>query len=177
MANAKSVLGYGEMIGLGLLLAALTVIVWPRGSSGAVVPVGTPLPEVMVEGWLNTSTSISRESLLGKVVVVDCWATWCAPCRAAMPRLARVYDSYRDSDVEFIGLTSESEAQRSAVEGYISSVKGFEWPVGYGAGLTQDMLGIEFLPTLVVFGKDGRAVWSSPTTEGLEVVLDEALRR
>ncbi len=178
MSNKKPGLGYGEMIGLGLLIAAVFLIVRPQGAASNLVPVGTPLPEFLAEGWLNVATeSPTRESLAGKVVVVDCWATWCAPCRASMPKLAKIYEGYRELGVEFVGLTSEGEGQREGIEQFVNSVDGFDWPVGYGSDVTQDMLGITVLPTLVVFGKDGKAVWSTTSTQGLEAVLDEALAK
>jgi len=171
-------MGWGEMIAMALLAAAVAIIVWPREdvSSKPLVPEGTPLPPLMAEGWLNTERAPSRDKLAEQVVVVDCWATWCAPCRAAMPELARLYDQYEPMGVVFIGFTSESESERDAVKNFVESVGGFDWPVGYGAGPTLEMLGIRYLPTLIVFN-DGRAVWSSNSTDELASVLDEQLAK
>lgn len=178
MTTEKRGIGFGEILGFGLLLAVLVLLMWRSGGSAEPVPKGTPLPELMAEGWLNVDDGIpSRESLLDKVVVVDCWATWCMPCRMSMPKLAKLYKQYGNSPVEFIGLTSESGREVPAVEKFVESVEGFSWPVGYGAGITQDMLGIQYLPTLVVFDKGGVATWSSTSTDGLAAAIDEALAR
>lgn len=45
------------------------------------------------------------QKLKGKVVVVNFWATWCAPCMEEMPDLARFYKNYRDKGVEFVGVS------------------------------------------------------------------------
>jgi thiol-disulfide isomerase/thioredoxin len=178
MSTEKRGMSYGEIIALGLFLAVLVLLAFPRGGASEPVPKGTPLPELMAEGWLNAADALpSRENLRGKVVVVDCFTTWCGPCRISMPKLAKLYDQYRDSQVEFIGLTPEMGKEVPAVEKYVASVDGFEWPVGYGAGVTQDMLGIPGWPTLIVFDKSGVASWSSTSSDGLAAAIDAALAR
>lgn len=177
MSNKKPGIGIGEIVGIAIILAVLVTIFRTGGGATNLVPVGTQLPELMAEGWLNSAAIPTRENLQGKVVLVDFWATWCPPCRASMPKLAKLYEKYPELGVEFVGLTPEDESSRASIEQFVGTVKGFDWPVGYGANPTLDMLGVGVLPTMVVFGKDGRATWSSTSTNGLEAALDEALAR
>lgn len=189
-------LGRSEVFGLLLLVGAVTLMMWPGGQSASEMPVplGRAMPPLMAEGWLNVGLSPdaespspnpslrgrgtgipSVESLRGKIVVVDCWATWCFPCRAAMPKLAKLYQQYRPLGVEFIGLTPEVEAELPTIERFLLDFSDVYWPIGYGARPTLDMLGVELLPTLVVYGPNGRVVWSGHHAQDLPNVLDQTL--
>ena len=48
--------------------------------------------------------AISLESLRGKTVYVDFWASWCAPCLRSMPLINELYGKYRDQDFEVIAI-------------------------------------------------------------------------
>ena len=71
--------------------------------------IGDVPPEIafseMVQGMHTNEVSWSR--LRGKVVVLEFWATWCAPCVKAVPHLKRLVDEFKDQPVVFLSVTSE----------------------------------------------------------------------
>ncbi len=138
------------------------------------VPPGTTLPSFAAASWLNLPEG-ERFDPAGKIVVVDCWATWCGPCRAEMPNLARVAARYRPLGVEFVGVTGEGAADAPQIKKFIADTPGFDWPVAYDAGDVMDQLGVHLIPTVIVFGPDGKARWSGVGADGLEAALDAAL--
>ena len=53
---------------------------------------------------MDTSRTISLQDFAGRVVVINVWGQWCAPCRAEMPQLQQVYDATREQGVAFLGI-------------------------------------------------------------------------
>jgi cytochrome c biogenesis protein CcmG/thiol:disulfide interchange protein DsbE len=60
---------------------------------------------------LFESGSISLESLRGKVVFLNFWASWCAPCRAEARTLEAAWLKYRDRDVVFVGVDIQDKEE------------------------------------------------------------------
>ena len=179
--SRTSALDWGLLVlGAMIVLIIFRALLSPSPSGGPVA-LGTPLPEVFVEGWLNDDDGTPLfDRIDGKIVVVDCWASWCGPCLGELPKLTQLYAQYQPLGVEFIGLTSEDSRALGNVRDVITRFSGFTWPVGYGAGITLDALGVTAIPTMVVYGPDHRVIWSrtgSGSASALPDILDEALAK
>jgi thiol-disulfide isomerase/thioredoxin len=167
-----------DNLGAVVLVAVLAVLVLRllnRGDGVAEpVAVGTPLPPFGVAGWLNLPDG-EEVGAGGKIVVVDCFATWCGPCKDDLPHTAEVAADYRRRGVQFVSLTQETAEDLPKLNALIKDTPGFDWPVGYGAFDFMNALDVRFIPTVVLFGRDGKARWSGTGSYGLEAALDAAL--
>ncbi len=66
--------------------------------------IGKPAPELFAETWLN-SDPIKLNRVKGKVVVIDFWAPWCAPCRTIIPTLVEEYNKNKNNGLIILGFT------------------------------------------------------------------------
>ncbi|HEY8480473.1 MAG TPA: TlpA disulfide reductase family protein [Spirillospora sp.] len=70
-----------------------------------------------VSGKLLDGKTFRLSELRGKVVVVNFWASWCAPCRGEAPSLQHVYTEHKDEGVEFLGVAfKDSKPNAEAFE-------------------------------------------------------------
>jgi thiol-disulfide isomerase/thioredoxin len=96
---------------------------------------------------------IDAQSLQGKVLFINLWATWCGPCRVEMPSIQKLYDEKKDN-VVFAMISLDQKSQHHKIKKYIDD-KGFTFPVYTIEGPTTDQLYVPSIPTTLVIGKDG----------------------
>lgn len=114
------------------------------------------VPRVGVElvdaDWRQVAGWIRRETEAGRPVVVNVFASWCAPCKRELPLLVQAAEQH--PDITFLGI--DSEDQRAAAQ---ALVREFEVPFTtlYDPdGQTAAALGARVMPTTVAFDRDGR---------------------
>ena len=99
--------------------------------------------------------SLKMQSLKGKTVVVDFWATWCQPCRVQRPMYEKVEQRYAsNSNVVFLSVNTDED--QSKVPPFVASQK-WTQPVYYDAGLGA-MLKVGSIPTTIVLNREGQIV-------------------
>ncbi|MGZ6142973.1 MAG: TlpA family protein disulfide reductase [Myxococcales bacterium] len=118
---------------------------------------GKPAPEVALPLLGGGKSAIQR----GKVTVVDFWATWCAPCRASMPRVQRVWQEYKASGVELYSVdTDDPSPDRDAQVSEFLMSNRLTFPVVLDDGTAERAFSIASLPTMLLLDKESRIVWS-----------------
>ena len=103
---------------------------------------------------LLTGGKLNLGELKGKnVIVLDFWATWCGPCRVAMPILVEVTNEYKDKGVVFFAVNVRESAE--AVKAFMAALN-LNFNVALDIeGTVGGLYKIQALPTSVIIGKDG----------------------
>jgi len=124
----------------------------------------------------------SLEKYRGQVVVLNFWATWCAPCRVEMPSFENLYRRYRSEGMTVLAITIDKNADakiKSFVEEY-----GLSFPVLLDTkGEVERLYPSMTIPFTYVIDRDGRVVarvdgaknWESEETfEAIEYLLKKS---
>ena len=130
---------------------------------------GDPAPPLNLEKLLQApgDAVASWDTLKGKVVVLEFWATWCGPCIEAVPHLNELADEFKEKSVQFIAITDEKE---SVVQPFLKRKAMRAW-----VGLDTDRsmfkdYGVSGIPHTVVVGTNGVIAWVTHPT-GLSAAM------
>jgi len=115
--------------------------------------IGSHLPEFRVKDFHGHE--ISSANLLGKVVLIDFWGTWCAPCKKEMPGYQRLLNQYSSRGFLVIGFKSEVMADTEDPGRFARKI-GVRYPLAVVTHeLTDKFGGIEGLPTTLLYDRQG----------------------
>lgn len=100
---------------------------------------------------------ISLADYRGKVVLLDFWATWCAPCRGEMPNVKKVYSTYNGKGFEIIGVSMDNS--RQSLDAYLKE-QNMTWRQIYdGRGWKAEigqLYAIQSIPATFLIDREGR---------------------
>ena len=121
-------------------VAVSVVILWWLASAlnqaRAAPEIGKAAPALVITELDGQTFDLAK--LRGKVVLVNYWATWCAPCRKDMPKLDAFYRSHHQQNLEIIGISVDRQGDLAKVRKVMASLA---YPVAILKDITVDGFG------------------------------------
>ena len=100
---------------------------------------------------------VDLQKMDGKVVLVDFWATWCAPCRAELPKVKEAYRQWHDKGFEIVGISFDQE--KDALTNFVAR-ESMPWPQYFESSGDNNKYGEQFhiggIPAMWLVDKKGK---------------------
>jgi peroxiredoxin len=102
---------------------------------------------------------VSLSDYKGKAVLINFWATWCAPCKIEMPWLVSLRTQYAPQGFEILGVNADDAGTPRSKLAKFGQEQGLNYPLLVGDdAMSRKYGGVEFLPTSYFVGRDGKIV-------------------
>ncbi|MCE7934920.1 MAG: TlpA family protein disulfide reductase [Chlorobi bacterium CHB2] len=135
---------------------------------------GKPAPDFTLKDQNGATVKLSQ--FKGKVVVLDFWATWCAPCIASIPEFKDLWSKYRSDD--FVLFSISADFGEKEWKEYIAA-ENMDWVHGFDPGESTGPLSvyaIEYIPDTWIIDKNGIAIAHGLRHNDLDAAVEKALR-
>jgi peroxiredoxin len=121
--------------------------------------IGESAPDFELRSLDGRTARLSN--LRGKPVLLNFWATWCAPCRVEMPWLVELDQQYRPQGVQIIGVSLDDPDAEQDVAKFIAQV-GVHYTIVIGDSSVADTYGgVRFMPQSFFIDRDGKITKTS----------------
>ena len=139
-------------------------------STQAQVKVGDTLPTFTLKNANNEE--ISSTSFKNKYVLIDFWASWCAPCRKGNKELVKLHKEIEVSKIEIVGISVDTDIEKwkKAIEKDSIKFTQVNDPNGFDAK-TAILFGVEELPSQFLFDTKGILIAINPTKTEINNLL------
>jgi thiol-disulfide isomerase/thioredoxin len=142
----------------------------------ATLVVGAKFPDLSEKDVTGKPISIANDKC--KVVLIDFWATWCAPCRAELPFVIATYNKYHDKGFEIIGISLDQD--QAKLTNFTKSMN-ITWPQFFDGKGWQNKLvakyGIESIPATFLLDGQGKIIGKDLRGEELQAAVAGALAK
>ena len=136
---------------------------------------GSEAPNIELEN--PDGQKISLQSLRGKIVLIDFWASWCRPCRMENPNVVRLYKEYNSKGFEVFGVSLDKSKND-----WVKAIKddGLTWThvsdLGFWQSSVVKLYNITGIPQTYLIDREGKIIGKGLRGEELELKLKEVLK-
>lgn len=136
---------------------------------------GKPAPEITLPD--PNGKNISLSSFRGKYVLIDFWASWCAPCRQENPNVVAAFNRFKDKNFTVLGVSLDKDKAS-----WIEAIKAdnLNWPqisdLKYWSSEVVPLYNIEGIPFNVLIDPEGKIIANNLRGNGLSRKLEEVLK-
>ncbi len=136
---------------------AVLMASFPDPTDGPTSMTGDMIPALQLK--TADGKTVSIESFRGEPVLIDFWATWCAPCVAEMPKLAEIYKEGKDKGLVLISIDQDENAAKATD---FLAKHGYDWLNFHdGDGAIAKVMGESPLPRVVLVDSKGQIVYDT----------------
>ncbi len=167
-----------------LLFLVFGLVLSACGSGGSPSPAGTSAPNTGLDvgqtapafqAQLVIGQQISLESLRGKVVILNFWATWCGPCREEMPYFQTLEQKYGKKDLQVLAIDFQEKSETITK---FTDKLGLKLDIGLDPkGEINRLYGVNQYPVSYVIGRDGAILARQFGPFNPPEALDNALQK
>ncbi len=161
-------------------LWTLALLLFAGTAFGAELALGLAAPEVTATG-LDNATVFRLSEKRGHVVILNFWATWCAPCKNEMPALQTYFEQHKDQGLEVLAISMDDARELEQVR---KLARSYSFAVALKSQASFKGLGrIWRMPSTFVIDRDGLLRKNGHegdaeiTREQLEALVDPLLAR
>jgi len=137
---------------------------------------GDAAPALQVARWVKGKPVDLKAGRGKQVFVIEFWATWCPPCRKAIPHLSEIQKKYKDKGVVVVGITEE---EPDVVQPFVKEAGD---NMAYTIAVDRDgamdkaymeAFGIDGIPHAFIVDREGRIAWHGHPETGMDKALEE----
>jgi len=151
-----------------------------RYAPDRVLRVGVAVPSFHFAALTDSTQSYTRESMLGKVYLLDFWATWCGPCIGDMPYLHAAFDTLHAKGLEILSVSLDQDP--GDVTKFLTGEWKMPWQHAFARGgftnPSMRQFEIVFIPRMALVGRDGNIIAVDDNLRGEKILptLRQALQ-
>lgn len=140
---------------------------------------GSNIPSVMVKDIDERPFNTSKIENDGKPIIINFWATWCAPCKRELTNIAELYPDWQDeTGVKLIAISIDDSRNVAKVEPYVN---GEDWDYEILLDVNQDLkraMSVNSIPHTFLVDANGKIVWQHTSySEGDEYMIYELVKK